>query len=54
LASAYDDVHVVDVLDAAQRRYYRVRMGAFATRSEAETRAADSTSFGLPVVIITE
>ena len=54
LASAYDDVHVVDVLDAAQRRYYRVRMGAFATRSEAETRAADSTRFGLPVVIITE
>jgi len=54
LASAYDDVHVVDVLDAAQRRYYRVRMGAFASRSAAEARAADSTRFGLPVVIITE
>jgi rare lipoprotein A len=54
LASAYDDVHVVDVLDAAQRRYYRVRMGAFATRSEAEARAADSTRFGLPIVIISE
>src|ERR1700683_4419110 len=54
LASAYDDVHVVDVLDAAQRRYYRVRMGAFATRSEAEARAADSTRFGLPVVIVTD
>jgi len=54
LASAYGDVHVVDVLDAAQRRYYRVRMGAFATRSAAEARAADSTRFGLPVVIVTE
>ena len=54
LASSYADVHIVDVLDAAQRHYYRVRMGAFATRSAAETRAADSAGFGLPVVIVTE
>jgi peptidoglycan lytic transglycosylase len=54
LASAYADVHVVDVLDAERHRYYRVRMGAFATRSAAEARASDSARFGLPVVIITE
>jgi len=54
LAAYYDDVRVVDVLDAERHRYYRVRMGAFATRSAAETRASDSTRFGFPVVIITE
>lgn len=54
LAAYYDDVRVVDVLDAEHHRYYRVRMGAFATRSAAETRASDSARFGYPVVIITE
>jgi cell division protein FtsN len=54
LASSYSDVHVVSVLDADQHRYYRVRMGAFATRSAAETRAFEASRFGLPVVIITE
>jgi rare lipoprotein A len=54
LASSYPDVHVVDVLDADSRRYYRVRMGAFATRSAAAARASDSARFGLPVIIITE
>jgi len=54
LASSYPDVHVVDVLDDDSHRYYRVRMGAFATRSAAEARASDSARFGLPVVIITE
>jgi rare lipoprotein A len=54
LASSYSDVHVVSVLDADQHRYYRVRMGAFATRSAAETRASEASRFGLPVVIITE
>jgi len=53
LASSYPDVHV-EVLDADHRRYYRVRMGAFATRSAAEARASGATRFGLPVVIITE
>jgi len=54
LIASYADVHVVDVLDAEHRRYYRVRMGAFATRSAAEARASDSARFGFPVVIITE
>jgi rare lipoprotein A len=54
LAAYYDDVRVVDIVDAERRRYYRVRMGAFASRSAAETRASDSTRFGYPVVIITE
>jgi rare lipoprotein A len=54
LASTYPDVHLVDVLDADSHRYYRVRMGAFATRSAAETRASDSARFGLPVMIVTE
>jgi rare lipoprotein A len=54
LASSYSDVHVVDVLDADHHRYYRVRMGAFATRSAAEARASDASRFGLPVVIVTE
>ena len=53
LAASYSDVHV-DRLDADHRRYYRVRMGAFATRSAAEARASDSARFGLPVVIVTE
>jgi len=53
LAAYYADVHI-DQLDAGHRRYYRVRMGAFATRSDAEARAADSARFGLPVVIVTE
>src|SRR5258707_4785984 len=50
LIATYADVHVVDVLDAEHRRYYRVRMGAFATRSAAETRGSDSARFGFPVV----
>jgi rare lipoprotein A len=54
LIASYADVRVVDVLDAEHRRYYRVRMGAFATRSAAEARASDSARFGFPVVIITE
>ena len=53
LAAYYADVHV-DRLDADHHRYYRVRMGAFATRSAAEARASDSARFGLPVVIVTE
>jgi rare lipoprotein A len=54
LTASYADVRVVDVLDAEQHRYYRVRMGAFATRAAAEARASDTARFGLPVVIITE
>ena len=54
LAAYYHDVRIVDILDAEHHRYYRVRMGAFATRSAAEARASDSARFGYPVVIITE
>ncbi len=54
LTASYNDVHLVDVLDADNHRYYRVRMGAFASRSAAEARASDSARFGLPVVIVTE
>jgi rare lipoprotein A len=54
LVSNYPDVHVAEVLDADSHRYYRVRMGAFATRSAAEARASDSARFGLPVIVVTE
>ncbi len=53
LAAYYPDVHI-EQLDADHRRYYRVRMGAFTTRSAAEARASDTARFGIPVVIITE
>ncbi len=44
----------IDRLEADQRRYYRVRMGAFATRAEAESRARESAHFGLPIIIVPE
>jgi len=53
LTASYRDVHV-ERLDADQRHYYRVRMGAFATRAEAESRARDSARFGLPIIIVPE
>jgi len=53
LSASYRDVRV-DRLEADQRRYYRVRMGAFATRTEAESRARDSARFGLPIIIVPE
>ncbi len=53
LTASYHDVHV-DRLEADQRHYYRVRMGAFATRPEAESRAKDSARFGLPIIIVPE
>jgi rare lipoprotein A len=50
----FPDVRI-DHLDAGDHRYYRVRMGAFATRAQAETRAASSTrSLGYPTVIVAE
>src|SRR6266850_51639 len=45
LTASYRDVRI-DRLEADQRHYYRVRMGAFATRAEAESRARDSAHFG--------
>jgi len=53
LSAYYRDVRV-DRLDADHRRYYRVRMGAFATRAEAESRAENSARFGLPIIIVPE
>jgi len=53
LSASYRDVRV-DRLEADQRHYYRVRMGAFATRAEAESRARDSARFGLPIIIVPE
>ena len=53
LAAYYSDVRV-DQVDAGSRRFYRVRMGGFATRNEAETRAGQSSRFGLPIIIVSE
>ncbi len=53
LSAYYRDVRI-ERLEADHRRYYRVRMGAFATRAEAESRARDSASFGLPIIIVPE
>jgi rare lipoprotein A len=53
LSVYYADVRI-DRLEADQRHYYRVRMGAFATRTEAESRATDSARFGLPMIIVPE
>jgi rare lipoprotein A len=53
LSASYRDVRI-DRLEADQRHYYRVRMGAFATRAEAESRATDSARFGLPIIIVPE
>lgn len=53
LAVAYPDVHV-EAAEAGANRYYRVRMGAFMSRHDAEDRADRVASFGYPAVIITE
>jgi rare lipoprotein A len=53
LAAYYPDVHV-EQLDTAGGRYYRVRMGGFATRDEARARAAQTARFGLPIMIVSE
>jgi rare lipoprotein A len=53
LSAYYSDVRV-DQVDAGSRRYYRVRMGGFATRREAQARADQSSRFGLPIIIVSE
>jgi rare lipoprotein A len=53
LSTSFSDV-CIDRLEADQRRYYRVRMGAFGTRAEAESRARESARFGLPIIIVSE
>ncbi|MBI3759855.1 MAG: septal ring lytic transglycosylase RlpA family protein [Deltaproteobacteria bacterium] len=53
LASDYPDVQV-QTASAGANLYYRVRMGAFMKRDEAETRAARVANSGYSAVIITE
>jgi rare lipoprotein A len=53
LAIYYPDVTLSE-LDTGGRRYYRVRMGGFATREQAQARAVQTARFGLPVIIISE
>jgi rare lipoprotein A len=53
LSAYYPDVRV-DQVDAGSHRYYRVRMGGFATRQEAQARADQSAHFGLPIIIVSE
>ncbi|HUA33122.1 MAG TPA: septal ring lytic transglycosylase RlpA family protein [Candidatus Binataceae bacterium] len=53
IAAYFNDVRINQV-DAGANRYYRVRMGAFASRHEAEARAADTSRLGIHVVIVCE
>ena len=53
LAAYYPDVRLSE-LDTGGMRYYRVRMGGFATREQAQTRAARTVRLGLPAIIISE
>jgi rare lipoprotein A len=53
LAARYPDVRVVKAY-GGESRFYRVRMGAFASREAARERAAMVTRLGVPVIIITE
>lgn len=53
LAASYPDVRI-ETAEAGATIYYRVRMGAFIHRDEAESRAARVASIGYSAVIITE
>jgi rare lipoprotein A len=53
LSAYYDNVRV-DAIEVDGGRYYRVRMGAFASHRAAEQRAHSAARFGLPVVIVQE
>jgi len=53
LMAYYPDVRV-DPVEAGANRFYRVRMGAFASQRDAEERARSASAFGLPVVIVEE
>jgi rare lipoprotein A len=54
LAASYPDVRIVTAQAGASIYYYRVRMGAFIHRDEAEGRASRVASAGYSAVIITE
>lgn len=53
LATTYPDVHI-ETAEAGANRYYRVRMGAFINRQQAQDRAVRVASLGYSAVIITE
>jgi rare lipoprotein A len=53
MAAYYPDVNV-QVAEAGDYRYYRVRMGAFASRRQARERAARLSRMGLALVIVAE
>ncbi|MHB8381049.1 MAG: septal ring lytic transglycosylase RlpA family protein [Candidatus Binataceae bacterium] len=50
LKQYYDDVRIEDV-GAAHSHYYRVRMGPFATRAEAQSRADQAAKIGYPLIV---
>ncbi len=50
LAPTYPDV-AIDHIKAGRRRYYCVRMGGFATRYEAMSRAHRSVGLRLPIIV---
>lgn len=51
LASFFPDAQIDEFSDGADR-FYRVRMGAFATREQAHARAVAAARMGLPVIIV--
>ncbi len=53
LSSYYRDVRI-DKLTADGHIFYRVRMGAFATRESARSRAREVSRFGYPIIIVSE
>jgi rare lipoprotein A len=53
LAAYYPDVRLSE-LDTGSTHYYRVRMGGFATREQAQARAVQTARLGFPVIVISE
>jgi rare lipoprotein A len=53
LALNYSDVSVQE-MGAGNQRFYRVRMGSFETRDQAQQRALQSARLGLPIVVVRE
>jgi rare lipoprotein A len=53
LAPRYDDVYI-NAVQTRPERMYRVRVGPYAERSRAETRAVELSQLGLPAVVTEE
>lgn len=49
----YSDVRIYTI-EANDRRFYRVRMGAFTNREEAAARARQAAQPGLPMIIVSQ